>query len=74
MGSHAIWAMMVPYCMIHFGKPWPETVAAIVAGLALGTLALRYRSIWAGFLVHVSVAVSMDVASLIQRGELPTEW
>lgn len=74
MGSQAIWAMMVPYCLIHFGKPWPETVGAIVAGLALGTLALRYRSIWAGFLVHVSVAVSMDVASLIQRGELPTEW
>lgn len=74
MGSQAIWAMMVPYCLIHFGKPWPETVGAIVAGLALGTLALRYRSIWAGFLVHVSVAVSMDVASLIQRGELPTDW
>lgn len=74
MGCHAIWAMMVPYCLIHFGKPWPETVGAIVAGLALGTLALRYRSIWAGFLVHVSVAVSMDLASLIQRGELPTEW
>ena len=74
MGSQAIWAMMVPYCLIHFGKPWPETVGAIVAGLALGTLALRYRSIWAGFLVHVSVAVSMDVASLVQRGELPMEW
>jgi len=74
MGSHAIFAMMVPYCLIHFGKPWPETVGAIVAGLALGTLALRYRSIWAGFLVHVSVAVSMDLASLIQRGELPSSW
>ena len=74
MGSHAIFAMMVPYCLIHFGKPWPETVGAIVAGLALGTLALRYRSIWAGFLVHVSVAVSMDVASLLQRGEFPSQW
>jgi hypothetical protein len=25
MGSQAIFAMVVPYCMIHFGKPWPET-------------------------------------------------
>ena len=74
MGSHAIFAMMVPYCMIHFGKPWPESVGAIVAGIALGTLALRYRSIWAGFLVHVTVAVAMDVASLLQRGAFPTDW
>jgi hypothetical protein len=40
-GVHAIWVMVVPYCMIHFGKTFAETMAAIVAGLALGTVALR---------------------------------
>lgn len=74
MGSMAIAAMMVPYCMIHFGKPWPETVGAIAAGLALGTLALKSRSIWPGFLVHVTVAFAMDAAALLQTGGLPTEW
>ncbi|MEM7604337.1 MAG: lysostaphin resistance A-like protein [Myxococcota bacterium] len=74
MGSHAITCMIVPYCMIHFGKPWPETVGAIAAGAVLGTLVLRYRSIWAGVVVHVSVAVSMDVLSLWQKGQLPTVW
>lgn len=74
MGGHAVTCMMVPYCMIHFGKPWPETVGAILAGLVLGTLVLRYRSIWAGVVVHVSVAVSMDVLSLLQQGRLPTEF
>lgn len=72
MGSHAIWAMVVPYVMIHFGKPMAETIAAIVAGVVLGTLALKTRSIWSGFLIHVSVALSMDVASLLRRGEIPT--
>jgi hypothetical protein len=74
MGSHAIYAMVGPYCMIHFGKPFPETLAAILAGVVLGTLALRTRSIWAGFLIHVSVALSMDVAALLQTTGLPERW
>ena len=64
MGSHAIFAMVVPYVMIHFSKPMPETFAAILAGIFLGTLSMKTRSIWAGFLIHVSVAVSMDLAAL----------
>jgi membrane protease YdiL (CAAX protease family) len=74
MGSHAIWAMVVPYCMIHFGKPFLETLAAILAGVALGTLALRTRSIWSGFLIHVSVAISMDLAATMQKTGLPDRW
>ncbi|MBT8215142.1 MAG: CPBP family intramembrane metalloprotease, partial [Acidimicrobiia bacterium] len=40
----AIAVMVVPYTMIHFGKPMPEAFAAIVAGFFLGWLALRSRS------------------------------
>jgi membrane protease YdiL (CAAX protease family) len=60
--------------MIHYGKPFLEANAAIVAGIVLGTLALRTRSIWCGCLVHVSVAISMDIAALLQKGDLPTAW
>jgi membrane protease YdiL (CAAX protease family) len=74
MGSQAIFAMVVPYCMIHFGKPWPETIGAIFAGIFLGTLAFKSRSIWIGFLIHESVALSMDLASLIQTGRIPHVW
>jgi len=74
MGSHAIYAMVVPYCMIHFGKPFLETLAATIAGVVLGTLALRTRSIWSGFLIHVSVAISMDLAALMQTTGLPERW
>lgn len=72
LGSAAIFAMAVPYCMIHYGKPYLETVGAIVAGVVLGSLAMRTRSIYAGFLVHVSVALLMDLVALHQRGALPT--
>jgi hypothetical protein len=71
LGSGAIFAMVVPYCMIHFGKPMLETLGAIIAGTVLGTLALRTRSIWSGFLIHVTVAISMDVAALLMGPGLP---
>ena len=74
MGSHAIWAMMVPYVMIHVGKPMAETLGAIVAGLFLGTLAMRGRSLWPGFGLHCAVALGMDVACLLQRGAFPDRW
>jgi len=67
MGSSSIVAMMIPYVMIHFGKPLPECFAAVLAGVVLGTLALKTRSIWAGFFLHVSVALSMDVLSCLHR-------
>jgi membrane protease YdiL (CAAX protease family) len=60
--------------MIHFGKPWMEVLAAVVAGIVLGTLAMKTRSIWNGFFIHVSVALSMDLAALLQTGPLPGSW
>lgn len=64
MGANALFVMLVPYCMIHYGKPFPETIGAIGAGLILGTLAMRTRSIWGGVLIHVGVATTMDVLAL----------
>jgi membrane protease YdiL (CAAX protease family) len=64
MGANAIFVMMIPYCMIHFGKPMAETFGAIGAGLVLGTLAMRTGSIWGGVLIHTGVAISMDVLAL----------
>src|SRR5687767_13563476 len=70
-GAVAIWSMVVPYCMIHYGKPYLESSAAIIAGVVLGSLAMRTHSIYAGFLVHATVAVLNDVLALYQRGALP---
>lgn len=72
LGSSAIFAMALPYCMIHYGKPYLEANGAIVAGVVLGSLAMRTRSIYAGFLVHLTVAFSMDFLALHHRSALPT--
>jgi membrane protease YdiL (CAAX protease family) len=71
-GAGAIWSMIVPYCMIHFGKPYLEACGAMVAGIVLGSLAMYTRSIYAGFLVHATVAVMNDGVSLYRAGKLPT--
>ena len=69
-GYYSVFVMTIPYCMIHYGKPLPETIAAIVAGIVLGTLSLKSRSIWLGVAIHYSVAITMDLCSLWQKGLL----
>ncbi|MGA8261683.1 MAG: CPBP family intramembrane glutamic endopeptidase [Arenicellales bacterium] len=69
-GLHAVTLMVIPYALIHIHKPFPEAVAAIVAGLVLGILAIKSRSIWPGVMVHTSVAFAMDVFALAHAGRL----
>jgi len=68
----AIFSMVVPYCMIHYGKPFLEADAAIIAGTVLGSLSMKTRSIWAGFLVHGTVGLLMDILALDHKHRLPT--
>jgi len=73
-GSSSVLIMCLPYLMIHFPKLWLEATGAIFFGLFLGVLALRSRSIWGGVGVHVTIAVGMDVAALLQTKGLPNSW
>ncbi len=70
LGSAAIFVSAVPYTMIHFGKALPETAGSVVAGIVLGTLALRTRSIYGGVLLHCAAAWTMDGLALAHRGDL----
>ena len=66
--------MCLPYLMLHFPKLWPESMGAILFGFFLGILAVRSRSIWGGVAVHVSIALTMDIAALLQTRGLPDSW
>ena len=68
LGLYSIFVMTVPYCMIHFGKPPAETFSAIVAGIFLGWLSYRNGSIWLGLVLHCTVAFSMDILALYNKG------
>lgn len=68
LGFAAVFAMVIPYNMIHFQKPLLEALAAILGGSVLGILSLRTRSIWWGAALHISIAGTMDVLSLTRQG------
>lgn len=73
-GWHALSISMVPYVLVHWGKPLPEVLAAILTGYVLGYLALAHRSFWLGVVVHFGVGFLMDICVLIRTGGLPTIW
>jgi membrane protease YdiL (CAAX protease family) len=70
LGWAAIFAMALPYNMLHYGKPMPEALAAIVGGIVLGTLSLKTRSVWWGAALHISIALTMDVCALTHAGRI----
>lgn len=67
LGRAAVYLPILPYVMIHFGKPLPETLAAAFAGWFLGQLAYRSGTILPGIALHFGVAISMDLLSLWQK-------
>lgn len=70
LGLYSIFAMTVPYTMIHFQKPMAETFAAVVAGIFLGWISYRNGTIWLGLVLHCTVAFSMDILALYNKGLL----
>lgn len=70
LGFYSIFAMTVPYTMIHFQKPMAETFAAVFAGIFLGWLSYKNGNIWLGLVLHCTVAFSMDVLALYNKGLL----
>ncbi len=73
-GSLSIAIMMLPYLMLHFPKLWLEASGSFLFGFFLGILALKSRSIWGGVFVHVAIALTMDIAALIQGKQWPISF
>lgn len=69
-GYLAVFVMVVPYNMLHFSKPAAEAVAAIAGGTVLGFMSLRSRTVWWGAVLHIAVAMTMDISSLVRKGLL----
>ncbi len=61
----AVAVQTIPFAILHFGKPLPEALGSIVAGISLGILALRSRSFIPGALLHFAVAATLDLLALL---------
>ncbi|HIE52940.1 MAG TPA: CPBP family intramembrane metalloprotease [Armatimonadetes bacterium] len=66
--AQAILLQMVPFALMHIGKPTGEVFSSVIAGLALGWLALRGRSFVPCFLLHWACAAFMDGCAVLGRG------
>lgn len=60
-GYYSIFMQMIPFVILHNGKPAPETFGAILGGLALGGLAYRTNSFYYGVITHIGVMYSIDL-------------
>lgn len=65
-GYYAIFIQMIPFVILHNGKPFIETIGAIPGGIALGLLALRTRSFYYCVVVHLGVMYSIDIISVLR--------
>jgi membrane protease YdiL (CAAX protease family) len=65
-GYYSVLIQMIPFVILHNGKPFLETFGAIFGGIALGMLALRTRSIYYCIFTHISVLYFIDFISLLR--------
>jgi hypothetical protein len=59
-GYYAVLIQMIPFVILHNGKPIAETLGAIAGGIALGILAFRTNSFFYGLITHMGVMFSID--------------
>lgn len=65
-GNYAVLIQMLPFLVLHNGKPFAETFGSIFAGIALGILALRTGSIFYCIITHSIVMLSIDFISTLR--------
>jgi membrane protease YdiL (CAAX protease family) len=54
----SILVQMVPFVLLHFGKPEIETISTILTGLYFGYVAYRGNSYWPAFIIHLFINIS----------------
>ncbi len=65
-GYYSVLIQMIPFVILHNGKPFLETFGAIFGGIALGILALRTRSFYYCIIIHIGVMFSIDFVSTLR--------
>ncbi len=60
-GPKVILPMCAFYVSIHFDKPLGECISSFFGGLLLGVLSYRTKSIYGGVIVHLGIALAMEL-------------
>lgn len=66
LGYYSIFIQMIPFFILHKGKPDIELFASIFAGIILGVQAIRSRSFIYSWILHCAVMLSVDLISVLR--------
>ncbi len=53
----SILLQMIPFVLLHLGKPELETISTIITGVLFGWIAYRGKSYWPAFIIHLFINV-----------------
>lgn len=60
-GEGSILVQMIPFALLHLGKPAIETISTILVGSYLGYVAYRGESYWPAFIIHLFINILFRV-------------
>ncbi len=66
LGKSVVLPMAVSYCILHFGKPLGEAISSLFGGYLLGVIAYKTQNIYGGIMVHIAIALLMELFAFIQ--------
>lgn len=61
LGARSLLPVALFYFSIHLGKPLLEAFSSFWGGLILGSISIQTKSIWGGWMVHVGIALLMEI-------------
>jgi membrane protease YdiL (CAAX protease family) len=53
----SILLQMIPFALLHIGKPELETVSTLLTGILFGYIAYRGKSYWPAFIIHLFINI-----------------
>jgi membrane protease YdiL (CAAX protease family) len=62
MKEASIFVQMIPFVLVHLGKPELETLSTILTGILFGYIAYRGKSFWPAFLIHLFINIFFVLA------------
>jgi len=59
LAEKSILVQMVPFVLLHIGKPEIETLSTILTGIYFGYIVYRGNSYWPAFIIHLFINISL---------------
>jgi membrane protease YdiL (CAAX protease family) len=61
LGEASILIQMIPFILLHFGKPGIETISTILMGIYFGYVVYRGNSYWPALIIHLFANISFRI-------------